>query len=93
VDNIKVYLKEIWYEDVDWLHLTQETVQQYAVMNMVMNLGFHKRNNLDSCGKDHRQQGKLSSWKQNHQAIINMCMYQYTQFPHNYSSSHQLIFN
>jgi hypothetical protein len=37
-DNIRIDLSEIRWEDVDWLHLTQDRDQWRAVVNMVMNL-------------------------------------------------------
>jgi hypothetical protein len=36
--NIKMYLKEIRYEDVDWIHLAQDRDQCRALGNTVMNL-------------------------------------------------------
>jgi hypothetical protein len=36
-DNIKIYLKEIVLEDVDWIHLAQDRDQWWAVVNMAMN--------------------------------------------------------
>jgi hypothetical protein len=32
------FIKEVRYEDVDWIHLVQDKVQWWALMNMVMNL-------------------------------------------------------
>jgi hypothetical protein len=37
-DNIKMDLKEIGWEVVDWIHLAQDRIQCRAVVNMVMNL-------------------------------------------------------
>jgi hypothetical protein len=37
-DNIKVDLKEMGCEDVDWIRLAQGSVQWQAVMNVVLNL-------------------------------------------------------
>jgi len=37
-EDIKVALKEIGCEDVDWIHLVQDRIQWQAVMNMVINL-------------------------------------------------------
>jgi hypothetical protein len=37
-DNIKVYLREIGWEGVDWMHLAQDRDQWCAVVNTVMNL-------------------------------------------------------
>jgi len=36
-DNIKIDLKEIGYEAVNWIQLGQDTVQWRAVMNVVLN--------------------------------------------------------
>jgi hypothetical protein len=38
VDNIKMDLREIGWEDVDWMHLAQDRHQWQALVNMVMNL-------------------------------------------------------
>jgi hypothetical protein len=37
-DNIRTDLKEIGWEDVDWMHLTHDTDQWRALENAVMNL-------------------------------------------------------
>jgi hypothetical protein len=37
-DNIKMDLREIGSEDVDWIHLAQATDQWRALLNTVMNL-------------------------------------------------------
>jgi hypothetical protein len=37
-DNIKMYLNEIRYEDMDWTHLAQYSVQWLALLTAVMNL-------------------------------------------------------
>jgi len=37
-DNIKMDLRETVWEDVDWIHLTQDRDQWRAVLNTVMNL-------------------------------------------------------
>jgi hypothetical protein len=39
-DNIKMYLKEIGWEDVDRIHLVQSKDQWWAPVNTVMNLQF-----------------------------------------------------
>jgi hypothetical protein len=36
--NTGMYLREIGWEDVDWMHLAQDMDQWRAVVNMVMNL-------------------------------------------------------
>jgi hypothetical protein len=38
-DNIRIDLKEIGWEVVNWIHLTLDTVQKWAVVNTVMKLG------------------------------------------------------
>jgi hypothetical protein len=38
VDNIRMDLKEVTWEGMDWLHLAQDSDQCRAVMNMVTNL-------------------------------------------------------
>jgi hypothetical protein len=35
-------LKEIRREAVDWIHLAQDTVQCWALVNTIMNLRIHK---------------------------------------------------
>jgi hypothetical protein len=37
-DNIKIYLKEIEWEGVHWIHLAQDRDQFWVLVNMVMNL-------------------------------------------------------
>lgn len=37
-DNIKMYLMEIGQKGMDWIHLAEDRVIQWAVVNMVMNL-------------------------------------------------------
>jgi hypothetical protein len=36
-DNIKLYLREKGWEDVDWIHLAQDRDQWWAFMKTVMN--------------------------------------------------------
>jgi hypothetical protein len=42
-DNIIMDLKEIECENVDWMYLFQDRVQWLGLVNMAMNLRFHKR--------------------------------------------------
>jgi hypothetical protein len=37
-DNIIMDLREVTLEGVDWIHLAQDRNQQWAVVNMAMNL-------------------------------------------------------
>jgi hypothetical protein len=37
-DNIRMDLREIGWEGVDWIHLAQDRDQWQALVNMVMNL-------------------------------------------------------
>jgi hypothetical protein len=37
-DNITVVLREVGWEDVDWIHLTQDRDQWRALVHTVMNL-------------------------------------------------------
>jgi hypothetical protein len=37
-DDIRMHLREIGWEVVDWIHLAQDRVQWRAVVNTVMNL-------------------------------------------------------
>jgi hypothetical protein len=37
-NNIRMGLREVWWEGVDWMHLAQDRDQWRAVINMVMNL-------------------------------------------------------
>jgi hypothetical protein len=37
-DNIKMDLREIGFEDVDWIHLAQDRDRWRALVNTVMNL-------------------------------------------------------
>jgi hypothetical protein len=36
-DNLKIDLKEIGFEGVDWIYLAQGRYQWHALVNMVMN--------------------------------------------------------
>jgi hypothetical protein len=38
VDNIKIDLREIGWDDMDWINLAQVRDQWRALVNMVMNL-------------------------------------------------------
>jgi hypothetical protein len=38
-DNTKIYLREISWEGVNWIHLAEIKDQWWAVVKMVMNLG------------------------------------------------------
>jgi hypothetical protein len=42
VDNIKMVFREIAWGGMDWIDLAQDRDQWLALVNMVMNLGFHK---------------------------------------------------
>jgi hypothetical protein len=35
-DNIRMDLREIWWENVDWMHLAQDRDQGQAVVNTVI---------------------------------------------------------
>lgn len=37
-DNIKMDLRKKGSKDMNWIHLIQDSVQQWAVVNMVMNV-------------------------------------------------------
>jgi hypothetical protein len=37
-DNIRMNLKELEWEDTDWMHLTQDWDQWWVLVNAVMNL-------------------------------------------------------
>jgi hypothetical protein len=39
-DNIKMVFREIWYEDVDWIHLDQCRDRWRALVNTAINLKF-----------------------------------------------------
>jgi hypothetical protein len=38
VDNIKMDLREIEWDDVDWIYIAQDRGQWRALVNMVLNL-------------------------------------------------------
>jgi hypothetical protein len=42
MDNIKIDLREIGWDVMDWIDLVQDGDQLRALVNTVMNLGFHK---------------------------------------------------
>jgi hypothetical protein len=37
-EKIKMYLREIGYEDVDWIHLAQDSAKWRVLVNTVMKL-------------------------------------------------------
>jgi hypothetical protein len=37
-DNIRIDLREIWWESMEWIHLAQNRDQRHALVNTVMNL-------------------------------------------------------
>jgi hypothetical protein len=37
-DNIRIDLRKIWWEVVDWIHLVQDRDKWQTLMNTVMNL-------------------------------------------------------
>jgi hypothetical protein len=39
-------LREMEWKGVDWMHLAQDRDQWRALVNTVMNLGFHKRRGI-----------------------------------------------
>jgi hypothetical protein len=39
-DNIRIDLREIWWQVVDWVNLSQDSDQWTALVNMEMNLQF-----------------------------------------------------
>jgi hypothetical protein len=42
VDNIRIDLRETGWDDMDWIDLAQDRDQCRALVNTVLNLGFHK---------------------------------------------------
>jgi hypothetical protein len=38
VDNIKIYLREIGLDGVDWIYMAQDRDQWRVLLNMVLNL-------------------------------------------------------
>jgi hypothetical protein len=45
-DNIKTDLRETGFGDVDWIHWAQDRERLRALVNTVMNLGFHKMSGI-----------------------------------------------
>jgi hypothetical protein len=45
-DNIGMNLKEIGWESVDWIHLAQDRDHGWALVNMVTNFVFCKRQEI-----------------------------------------------
>jgi hypothetical protein len=43
---IKMDLREIGLEGVDWIHLSQDRDQWQAIVNMVITFEFHKRHGI-----------------------------------------------
>jgi hypothetical protein len=46
MDNIKVNLRKIGWDDVDWIHMTQDRDQWKALVNTAMNLRAQKKYNV-----------------------------------------------
>jgi hypothetical protein len=42
VDNIKMDLREIGWDGMDWINLAQDRDQWRALVNTAVNFGFHK---------------------------------------------------
>jgi hypothetical protein len=42
-DDIRMDIREIGWEDVDWMHLAHDWDQWRAVVNTTMNLRIHKK--------------------------------------------------
>jgi hypothetical protein len=40
-DNLRMDLREIDWEGVDWMHLAQDRDQWRTLVNTAMNIGFH----------------------------------------------------
>jgi hypothetical protein len=51
-DNIKVGVKEIRWEDVAWIHLTQNMDTWWAFVNTGMNFRRHKMRGVSSVGEE-----------------------------------------
>jgi hypothetical protein len=45
-DNIRMDLREVGLEGVDWIHLSQDSVWWRALANAVINLGLHKKQGI-----------------------------------------------
>jgi hypothetical protein len=45
-ENTKMGLKEMGWEDMDWIHLAQDRDQRWAIVNTVMNFGFRKKHGI-----------------------------------------------
>jgi hypothetical protein len=39
VDNIKIYLREMGWDSIDWIELAEDRAQWRALVNTVMNFG------------------------------------------------------
>jgi hypothetical protein len=42
VDNIKMYLREIGWDGIDWINLADDRDYWRALVNTVMSFGYHK---------------------------------------------------
>jgi hypothetical protein len=42
VDDIKIHLREIGWDDADWIDLAKDRDQWRALVNMVITFGIHK---------------------------------------------------
>jgi hypothetical protein len=45
-DNIRMDVREIVWRGVDWILLAEDRDQWQAIVKLVMNLGFHKRQGI-----------------------------------------------
>jgi hypothetical protein len=42
VENIKIGLREIEWDGMDWIDLAEDRAQWMALVNTVMNIGYHR---------------------------------------------------
>jgi hypothetical protein len=43
---IKIILKEIGCKGVNWTHMSQDRIEWHAVVNMLINIGFYKKQRI-----------------------------------------------
>jgi hypothetical protein len=49
--NIRMDLREIWWEGVDWMPMAQDRDRWLATVNMLINTGYFKRRGISSLAK------------------------------------------
>jgi hypothetical protein len=66
-DNIKTDVKEIRFEGMEWVQLTQDMIQWCVPVHNVIKFILHKRNEfIDTCNKNQSPQLQYDLCQNNH---------------------------